>query len=828
MYPDVKNGVFDWRRTAIAAAAGAAALVTGLLAAPAQTAAAQASDSCPGAFPVAGLTVGLPAIGLTVEKGTVPDPFTAPVVGVIESGIAPDLDMIIVDTDSPAIQRAGGIWAGMSGSPVYAPDGRLIGAVAYGLSRGPSPIAGVTPAEDMYALLDRPGSTVQPAAKVALPTSLTQRLIASGAVTATEAAGGMIRLPIPLGVSGMNQAHLDEVTDRLQKRMPGMRVYPGGAAAIGSTAPPSEIFPGSNFAAAISYGDLTTVGVGTTTAVCADADGHSVALAFGHPFRFTGTSSMSVHGANAVYVQPDPTLTPFKVANPGGVVGTLDQDRLAGVRGPLGPIPPSVPISSEIASTDPGGSIRSATTRVNLPDFLPDVTFGHLLQNMDRVSDRIGAGTAELRWTIDGTRASGAPFRVGVRNRYASNFDISEASAVQAAEQLLAINENGFEDAKITNISFTGSVNSVFTNYSIDSILVRKASGQFVPAPTDEPLEVVAGSRLNLRVVLRPYKNIGPLRNVDLSVVVPPDTAGGAGSVDIVGGSSDSFPEELTSFDQLLAQLRGTVPNDSVNVALTVERETSTGVVTHKRSARALVDKVVVGVESFPLVVVPPRQSRAGVVDGDVWKLRPSLSSGSATTTFTFGRNTDRQLMGDWDGNGTLTPAVFRDGTWFVRMNWTTTTTALVSFTFGQAGDLPVAGDWDGNGRDTIGVFRDGRWLLRNSLSSGPAHLEFTYGSAGWRPVTGDWDGDGRDSVGLFRTGSWALRNSNSAGAATYQFTYGTAGDLPVVGEWDLDGRDEIGVYRKGQWLLRNRLASGSTSQSFTFGGATSHPVVWG
>lgn len=104
----------------------------------------------------------MPATGLTVEKGTVPDPFTATVLGVVENGIAPDLDLIIVDTDSPAIQRAGGIWAGMSGSPVYAQDGRLIGAVAYGLSAGPSPIAGVTPAEDMYAVLDRPGSTVPP------------------------------------------------------------------------------------------------------------------------------------------------------------------------------------------------------------------------------------------------------------------------------------------------------------------------------------------------------------------------------------------------------------------------------------------------------------------------------------------------------------------------------------------------------------------------------------------------------------------------------------------------------------------------------------------
>ena len=37
--------------------------------------------------------------------------------------------------------------------PVYGPDGELIGAVAYGLSFGPSPVAGVTPFVDMASYL---------------------------------------------------------------------------------------------------------------------------------------------------------------------------------------------------------------------------------------------------------------------------------------------------------------------------------------------------------------------------------------------------------------------------------------------------------------------------------------------------------------------------------------------------------------------------------------------------------------------------------------------------------------------------------------------------
>ena len=87
--------------------------------------------------------------GLTVSRGTEPEEFTGTVLGVLTDGISPGVDMIIADLDSPAIDAAGGIWQGMSGSPVYAEDGRLLGAVSYGLSYGPSPIAGITPFEAM-------------------------------------------------------------------------------------------------------------------------------------------------------------------------------------------------------------------------------------------------------------------------------------------------------------------------------------------------------------------------------------------------------------------------------------------------------------------------------------------------------------------------------------------------------------------------------------------------------------------------------------------------------------------------------------------------------
>src|SRR5262245_58408175 len=117
-----------------------------------------AGGDCTPAYPVAQLAPGLAVTGKTVSQGVTPDDFSGEVLGVLQGGIAPGIDMIMVRLTSPEIDRVGGIWAGMSGSPVYADiddgdpatnDLHLIGAVAYGLSAGPSPVAGVTPFEQM-------------------------------------------------------------------------------------------------------------------------------------------------------------------------------------------------------------------------------------------------------------------------------------------------------------------------------------------------------------------------------------------------------------------------------------------------------------------------------------------------------------------------------------------------------------------------------------------------------------------------------------------------------------------------------------------------------
>ena len=168
----------------------------------------------------------------------------------------------------------------------------------------------------------------------------------------------------------------------------------------------------------------------------------------------------------------------------------------------------------------------------------------------------------------------------------------------------------------------------------------------------------------------------------------------------------------------------------------------------------------------------------------------------AAEVAFSYGAPGDVPVVCDWNGDGTATPGIFRNGTWFVR-NSNTSGAADVSFSFGDPGDIPVCGDWNGDGVDTVGVFRGGTWFLRNSNTTGSADVSFGFGDPTDVPVTGDWNGDGVDTVGIDRNAVFFLRNGSGGGVADVgAFRFGDPGDMPVTGDYDATNTSTIGVVR--------------------------------
>ena len=209
--------------------------------------------------------------------------------------------------------------------------------------------------------------------------------------------------------------------------------------------------------------------------------------------------------------------------------------------------------------------------------------------------------------------------------------------------------------------------------------------------------------------------------------------------------------------------------------------------------------------------------------------LKNSNKSGFADAALNYGLAGDYPVVGDWDGNGTVTIGIYRGNTFYLR-NENTIGFATIVFDFGQVGDQPIAGDWDGNGVDTIGVFRpsNGNFLLRDSNTAGPAEMDFFLGNPGDVGVAGDWNGDGKDTTGVFRpaNGLIYLKDQNTTGFADYALNYGLPGDKPVMGDWNNDGIDTIGIYRNGSFYLRNSNTIGFAELIFALGNPGDMPIA--
>lgn len=525
----------------VAGLAGAGAIVGG--ASPAQSLPDPEDRVCPEAFPVDELAAGQLVDGLTVSSGNVPDVFTGEVLGVLDSGIATGLDMILVRLTNDEIDRVGGIWAGMSGSPVYAADGRLIGAVSYGLSWGSSPVAGVTPAADMQEVLDQSAGAARGRAEVPLSRPMQQRLVSSGAATAREADSGLTRLPVPVTVSGItNQQRLAKVGSKLG--LGPVSLYRGGAAPTAQAEPADEIFAGSNYAASLAYGDFSAVGTGTTTFVC---DGSAVG--FGHPFSFSGPTSLTMHGADAIYIQEDSLGAPFKVSNPTGPVGTVDQDRLAAISGVLGVVPDTSLITTTVSK---GPRSRTGETRVSLPDYTADATAFGFLANLDRVFDKIGKGSSDVSFTITGETAAGAPFTVNRSNRFVSDFDVTYESIFEPADAVFSLLNNEVTDVTITDVTIDAELEDSARSFRVKKV-ERRTAGVYSKITRKTKVYAKPGQMMRFRVTLE--SSSGPATPQVLVKVRMPEEAqvGARGSLS-VGAAFGGFEEFFFSEEDLYGE----------------------------------------------------------------------------------------------------------------------------------------------------------------------------------------------------------------------------------------------------------------------------------
>jgi hypothetical protein len=215
-----------------------------------------------------------------------------------------------------------------------------------------------------------------------------------------------------------------------------------------------------------------------------------------------------------------------------GNAGTLTGDHLAGIVADLGDGPSSTPVTSVVTDLDTDKS-RAGESDVVLPEYVPFLSYIHLLSNIDVTIDRIGPGNSELAYTMTGTRPDGSTWELDRTNHYASRYDISFDSVweLAMAGEIL----QSFEGVHITSIDVSqADVERAFEQYSLSKLLVWNGRAyvkrDFIVARR--------GETILLRAVLTPAHRPGT-QTVDLALKVP-TWVRQSGYIEVRGGGSTS------------------------------------------------------------------------------------------------------------------------------------------------------------------------------------------------------------------------------------------------------------------------------------------------
>src|SRR6266576_3378075 len=310
-------------------------------------------------FALEDLRPGMKGTARTVFSGTEPQEFGVEILGVLPGFPGPRQSAIIAKLSGSNVEKTG-VFAGMSGSPVYI-DNKLVGAIAFSFPFSKEPIAGITPIKQMIDLFEkgnadnrrgprepRAFSFAQLASTDWKP-NLPKQSVTSASLIAPVSQGSplmpllgqqMVPIATPMVFGGLSQESLAMFAPQLMANGLLPVSGAGGSANITPLGTPNEktLTPGTSISVQLVRGDYSIAASGTVTF----RDGDRI-YAFGHPFLSLGASDMPMSETAVVTVIPNVNNS-FKLSIPGQMVGAISQDRATGVFGQLGVAPKMIPV----------------------------------------------------------------------------------------------------------------------------------------------------------------------------------------------------------------------------------------------------------------------------------------------------------------------------------------------------------------------------------------------------------------------------------------------------------------------------------------------------
>ena len=426
-------------------------------------------------FPLKEVTPGLDGIGKTVFLGTEIEEFPVEIVGLIPGdGVVPHYVMIKVGGKALAL---GGVSEGMSGSPIYI-DGKLLGAISYGFDDIGHAYGLVTPIESMEKLLELSSGLKAEIRKI---DSLTTR-----------------PLNAPLFVSGFGKRSQQYLSSQL-----GYPLSKGLQSGMTVNIPP-EIAPGAALGVQLVKGDVTVGSYGTLTSVYDDGR----FLGFGHSILSRGTTSfLATTSYVHATIQGQPNT--YKLASLGSPVGTISQDRGAGVLGVFDRTPKMIPVRVVTKDLDLGRQILTKAEVIPDNMLLGKLVSSTVLEGFDRGIDRVGSGTSKVRFTIKG---EGLPYPLERNNYFYTYADIAALSLSEVGEVLDLLLYNDYYDIKLSEVT----VEADFTEEKNTAVIVGAV-------PNTQ--QVVRGEQVEIEVQIRPFR--GESKTLKVLLPIPEDIATG-------------------------------------------------------------------------------------------------------------------------------------------------------------------------------------------------------------------------------------------------------------------------------------------------------------
>ncbi|HKG48606.1 MAG TPA: hypothetical protein VKB02_17855 [Pyrinomonadaceae bacterium] len=422
-------------------------------------------------FPLEDLRAGMKGTARTVFTGSETEEFNVEILGVLPGFPGPRQSAIIARLSGSNVEKTG-VFAGMSGSPVYI-DGKIVGAIAFSFPFSKEPIAGITPIKQMIDLFNKGSENAKPKeprvvsfaqlAGTDWKPNLPKPAVSPVSLLAPVSVGSpllpllgqqMTPIATPLVFSGITQESLSAFAPQLVASGLLPVSGAGGSATItplaeynGGTFP-----PGSSISVQLVRGDYSLAAAGTVTM----RDGDRI-YAFGHPFLSLGASDMPMSESSVVTVISNMNNS-FKLAVPGRMVGAISQDRASGIFGLLGQAPKMIPVKVNLHTSR--DRTETYSYEIANDSFLTPLLLNITLFNTITSSERaLGDSTISVKGEI---KVKGQEAIQVDRRFSASNSAIIAAGSIAAPVSSLLT--SGFDDVQLDGITL--DIASTETKYA--------------------------------------------------------------------------------------------------------------------------------------------------------------------------------------------------------------------------------------------------------------------------------------------------------------------------------------------------------------------------